>query len=191
MKRRSTLAFLAAASAIPSAARAQAKRLPRLCLLTFDSEASDGRRYSTFFDRLRALGHIDGQTITIDWLSSSTRQADFSILAEECVRNRVDLIVGVTTPAATAAKRATSTIPIVTLAIGDPVGSGLVDNLARPGINLTGTTTLAPAMRVKGLELLKQAVPGLKRVMVLTYASDPISRVQVDALRQAAPALGV
>jgi putative ABC transport system substrate-binding protein len=96
-----------------------------------------------------------------------------------------------TTPGAQALKNATSTIPIVMVALGDPVGTKLVDSLNRPGGNVTGMSQMTSGLAAKRLELLKEAVPSLSRVLVLTYLVDPISPLQVQALKAAAPALNV
>jgi putative tryptophan/tyrosine transport system substrate-binding protein len=96
-----------------------------------------------------------------------------------------------TTPAAHAVKKATALIPTVMVALGDPVGTGLVDSLARPGGNITGMSQMTSGLAAKRLELLKQAIPGVSRVMVLTYLVDPIAPLQVTALKDAAPTLGI
>jgi putative ABC transport system substrate-binding protein len=148
-------------------------------------------RFEAFFQALRDLGYVDGQTITIDYLSADGHGERFPALAEECLRLKADIIALSTTPAARAAKNATRTIPIVMIALGDPVGTGLVDSLARPGGNVTGMSMMVPELAVKRLELLKEAVPGISRVLVLTYLVDPIAPLQVKALKAAAPSLGV
>ena len=96
-----------------------------------------------------------------------------------------------TTPAAQAAKRGTRTVPIVMIALGDPVGTGLVESIVRPGGNVTGMSMMVPELAVKRLELLKEAVPRISRVLVLSYLADPIEPFQVAALDRVAPSLGV
>ena len=140
---------------------------------------------------LRDLGYVDGQTITIDYLSADGRGERFPALAAECLRLKADIIVVSTTPATQAAKNATRTIPIVMIALGDPVGTGLVDSLARPGGNVTGKTIMVSELAAKRLALLKEAVPKISRVLVLSYLVDPIAPLQVKALKEAAPSLGV
>ena len=137
------------------------------------------------------LGYVDGQTITIDYLSADGHGERFPSLAAECLRLKADIIAVSTTPAAQAAKNATRTIPIVMIALGDPVGTGLVDSLAQPGGNVTGMSMMVPEVAAKRLELLKEAVPGISRVLVLSYLADPIAPLQVKALQQAARSLGV
>ena len=171
----------------------QSKKIPRLCFLSFDPGTLQSRssRFDAFFEGLRDLGYLDGQTITIDYLSADGRGERFPALAAECVRLQADIIVVSTTPAAQAAKNATRTIPIVMIALGDPVGTSLVDNLAHPGGNITGMSMMVPELAAKRLGLLKQAVPGISRVLVLSYLADPIAPLQVTALKEAARSLGV
>jgi putative ABC transport system substrate-binding protein len=171
----------------------QSKKIPRLCFLSFgpDTLQSQSPRFDAFFDGLRDLGYLNGQTITIDYLSADGRGERFPALAAECVRLQADIIVVSTTPAARAAKNATRTIPIVMIALGDPVGTGLVDSLAKPGANVTGMSQMVPELAAKRLGLLKGAMPALSRVLVLSYLADPIAPLQVAALKQAAPPLGL
>jgi putative ABC transport system substrate-binding protein len=134
---------------------------------------------------------VDGQTVSIDYLSADGHGERFPALAAECLRLKADIIAVSTTPATEAAKKATRTIPIVMVALGDPVGTGLVDSLAHPGGNVTGMSMMASDVAAKRLELLKEAVPGISRVLVLSYLADPIAPLQVKALEKAAPSLGV
>jgi putative ABC transport system substrate-binding protein len=175
------------------AAAQHAATVPRLCFLTFDPGTADAPspRFGAFFQGLRDLGYVPGHTLVLDYLHPAGRGERFPSLAAECVRVKADIIVASTTPAAQAAKVATAAIPIVMLHLGDPVGTGLVDSLARPGGNVTGTSSMVPAIAAKRLELLKEALPRLSRVLVLSYLVDPIASLQVKALEQAAPALGV
>jgi putative ABC transport system substrate-binding protein len=188
--------------AAPLAAEAQqAGTSPRLCFLTFASRPTPSSKVSSsraspvqfdpFFQRLRDLGYVEGQTITIDYLSADGRGERFPALAADCLRLKADIIVVTTTPAAQAAKKVTATIPIVMIPLGDPVGTGLVASLARPGGNVTGLTFLASGLSAKRLELLKEAVPSISRVLVLSYLVDPIAAPQVKELQRAARSLGV
>jgi ABC-type uncharacterized transport system substrate-binding protein len=181
-----------AAAAWPFSAPAQQPtNIPRLCFLTFDPGTLQSTRFDAFFHGLRDLGYVDGQTINIDYLSADGRSERFSALAAECLRLKADIIALSTTPAAQAAKNATHTIPIVMIALGDPVGTGLVASLAQPGGNVTGMSLMVPELATKRLQLLKEAVPGISRVLVLSYLADPIAPLQVKALNAAAPLLGV
>jgi putative ABC transport system substrate-binding protein len=137
------------------------------------------------------LGYVDGQTITIDYLSANGQGEHFPYLAADCARLKADVIVVTTTPAANAAKNATRAIPIVMYPLGDPVATGLVASLARPGGNVTGLTFMASGLAAKRLELLKEAVPKISRVLVLSYRVDPIAAPQLKELESAATTLGV
>jgi putative ABC transport system substrate-binding protein len=167
--------------------------MQRLCFLTFDpgTAQSPTPRFEAFFQGLRELGSANGETLTIDYLSAKGRTDQYPALAAECVRLNPDVIAVTTTPGAHALKQETATIPIVMVALGDPVGTGIVDSLARPGGNITGMSQMTSELAAKNLELLKEAVPGISRVLVLTYLVDPISPLQVQALKGVAPSLGV
>jgi putative ABC transport system substrate-binding protein len=193
MRRREFISLLGvAAVAWPLAAQAQQhKSIPRLCFLTFDPTASRSTRFGAFFQGLLDLGYVEGQTITIDYLSADGHGERFPMLAAECLRLKADIIAVSTTPATQAAKNATRSIPIVMIALGDPVGTGLVDSLAQPGGNVTGMSMMASDVAAKRLELLKEAVPAISRVLVLSYLADPIAPLQVKALEKAAHSLGV
>jgi putative ABC transport system substrate-binding protein len=169
------------------------KRVPRVCFLTFDpgTSQSPAKRFEAFFERLRELGYVNGQTITIDYLHPEGRSDRYPELAAECLHLKPDVIAVTTTPGAHALKKATTTIPIVMVVLGDPVGTKLVDSLGHPGGNITGMSQMTSVLAVKRLELLKQAVPELSRVLVLTYLVDPISPLQVEAMKEAASTLGV
>jgi putative ABC transport system substrate-binding protein len=184
--------FALLALALPLATEAQsAATIPRLCFLTFDSSTLLSNRFKPFFEGLRDLGWVDGQTITIEYLSADGRGERFPALAADCLRLHADIIVATTTPAAQAAKSATRTIPIVMYTLGDPVATGLVASLAQPGGNITGTTAMTTGTAAKRLSLLKEAVPGMSRVLVLSYLVDPIAAPQVKELKSAANSLGV
>ena len=193
MRRREFITLLGgAAAAWPIGARAQQHpHIPRLCFLTFDPPASRSTRFDPFFQGLRDLGYVDGQTIIIDYLSADGDGERFPALTAECLRLRADIIAVSTTPATRVAKNATRSLPIVMLALGDPVGTGLVDSLAKPGGNVTGMSAMLSELAAKRLALLMEAVPGISRVLVLSYLADPIAPLQVKALQDAAGSLGV
>ena len=177
MRRREFITLVGSATvAWPLAAQAQQPRnIPRLCFLTFDPGTLRSTRFEAFFETLRDLGYVDGQTISIDYLSADGRGERFPALAAECLRLKADIIAASTTPATQAAKEVTRTIPIVMIALGDPVGTGLVDSLAQPGGNVTGMSMMFPEVATKRLQLLKEAVPSISRVLVLSYLVDPIA----------------
>jgi len=195
MERRTFIATLAGGLlAAPLAAEAQpARKLPQLCFLTFDpgTARSPSPRFAAFFQGLQDLGYLNERTIAIHYLSADGHNERFPGLVAECLRLKPDIIAVTTTPAAQTAKTATSTVPIVMVALGDPQGTGLVDSLARPGGNVTGMSQLTSGLAAKRLALLKEAVPRISRVLVLTFLVDPIAPLQVKALKEVAPSLGV
>jgi putative ABC transport system substrate-binding protein len=127
-----------------------------------------------FLEGLRTLGYVQGQNIVIEYRSAEGRFETLPVLADELVRLKVDVIVAPTTPVARAAKGATSSIPIVFTAVGDPLGAGLVASLSRPGGNVTGMTDMGVELAGKQLDLLKQLVPRLKRVGALGHPADKV-----------------
>jgi putative tryptophan/tyrosine transport system substrate-binding protein len=192
VKRREFITLLGGAAAWPLAARAQQpKTIPRLCFLTFDPGTLQSNRFDGFFQGLRDLGYANGQNIAIDYLSAEGNGERFPALAAECLRLKADVIAVSTTPAAQAAMAATHTVPIIMIGLGDPVRTGLVNSLAQPGGNVTGLSLMVPEVAAKRLGLLKEAIPGISRVLVLTYLADPIAPLQVKALEEAARSLDV
>ncbi len=192
MRRGEFITLLGGAAMWPLAARAlQPKKVPRLCFLTFDPGTLQSNRFEAFFQGLHDLGYANGQNIAIDYLSAEGSGERFPALAAECLRLKSDIIVVTTTPAAQAAIAATRTIPIILIALGDPVRTGLVKSLAQPGGNVTGMSLMVPEVAAKRLGLLKEAIPGISRVLVLAYLADPIAPLQVNALEDAARSLGV
>ncbi|MBM3523787.1 MAG: ABC transporter substrate-binding protein [Alphaproteobacteria bacterium] len=179
--RRSILAGAAAlAAAIPS--RAQQPRLPRIGFLILDNPSGIRDR---LLEALRERGLVDGRTVVVEYRSAEGVVARLDELAAELVRLPVDLIIANQTPAATAAKRATSRIPIV-MSAGDPVGTGLVASLARPGGNVTGFASIAAEVVGKGIELLREISPGLNRVGALINGNDPFGVPLLEQARRAA-----
>ena len=140
---------------------------------------------------LRDLGYVEGKTIALEERSSQGRNERFSDLASELVRLKVTVIVTWGTPATLAAKQATTTIPIVMAAVGDPVKSGFVSSLAHPGGNVTGLTGLGPELARKRLEILKDAIPNLSRVAFLWNPTNPLQRSWLAEIQAGARALGV
>src|SRR5215212_9886957 len=193
MRRRAFLVAFGGAAAWPMIAHAQRQNIPRLCFLTFDPGTLRTRssRFDAFFQGLHDLGYQDGRTIDIRYLSAENDDARFPSLIDECLSLKPAVIAVTSAPAAHLLKKATSTIPIVMMALGDPLGTGLVDNLAKPAGNITGMSLMVPELAVKRLELLKQLVPTLSRVLVLSYLSDPIAPLQVKAMNALALSIGV
>jgi putative ABC transport system substrate-binding protein len=191
MKRRAFIALLGGAAAWPLAARAQGTpKVPRVGILDFFPSAASADFIEPFQDALRELGYSDGRNIRVEYHSAEQDGDRAARLAADLVRSEVDIIVAVATPAAHAAKRATATIPIV-MTVADPLATGLVASLARPGGNLTGVTTTSPDLAGKRLELLRELRPGAARVAFLGAANDPNTATFVRATRAAAESIGV
>ena len=139
----------------------------------------------------RALGYVEGKNIAFEYRYADNKLDRLLVLADELVRQKVDVLVTTSTAEALAAKNATRTIPIVFLGTGDPVAAGLIDSLARPGGNITGFTTIAPVLAGKRLELLKETVPNLSRVAVLWNPQIPGVESQWKESQLAALELGL
>jgi len=170
------------------------RKIPRIGYLATEPESPFGG-IEAFRQGLRDLGYVEGQNIALTSRFTETRDERARDLASDLVQTGVDVIVARTTVAALAAKDATSTIPIVFLDVGDPVARGLVTSIARPGGNLTGLASFSSVgLNAKRLELLLQAVPGVRRVAVLRYknpALQELARSSADVLRDATRAAGV
>jgi putative ABC transport system substrate-binding protein len=172
LRRREFMLALGAAAAWPRATRAQqGTKVARIgYLVTASLESPEGRAMADAFRLgLRERGYVEGQNIVIEYRSADGRIERFPQLANELVSLSLDLIVAPNTPAARAAQRVTTTIPIVVPVMGDPVADGLVASLARPGGNITGLTFLGPELASKRLGLLKQALPNASRVGALWH----------------------
>jgi len=191
--RRAFLAGAAAMIAAPRVARAQsAGKVYRIGYLGSGPEAAARRDplFPVFFlGRLRELGWAEGQNLTIEYRSSDGQDDRYRLLAEDLVRLKVDLIVAPGTSAALGARDATKTIPIVTVLVADPVSSGLVASLARPGGNVTGMSSAAADVAPKQLELLKELAPRLSRVAVLWNPTALVGPLR--AIEEAARTLNV
>ena len=148
-------------------------------------------RTEAFQQALRELGYVEGKNIVIEWRSAQGQQDRLPALVAELVRLKVDLIVSAGASATRAAKDATAMIPMVMTQDNDPVASGFVASLARPGGNITGFSTLSAELHGKQLELLKQTLPGLARVAVLRSSTDPGDARSPRETEAAARALGV
>ena len=141
--------------------------------------------------RLRELGWIEGRTVTIEYRWAEGRSERAAEIAAEFVRLKVDVIVTQSTPAVLAAKQATSVIPIVFGSAGDPVGTGVVANLARPGGNITGLSGQATDTAAKRLELLREVVPNLRRLAIMGNVGNPFNVLEMDEVQAAARTLGL
>jgi putative tryptophan/tyrosine transport system substrate-binding protein len=182
-RRRFLLTAMAGALATPLAAGGQeAGKVWRVGHLSTGSISSGRPLNKVFQEQLRELGYIDGQNVVFTFRGADGNNDRLPALADELVRLRVDILVTAGTPAAVAAKQATSMIPIVTAIVADPVGAGLVTSLARPGGNVTGIANLDDELTGKRLALLNDAVPGLSRVAIMWKTGNPAHKT---ALREA------
>jgi putative ABC transport system substrate-binding protein len=162
-------------------------RVPRVGVLANEPWSPiDGLR-----DGLAQSGYVDGKTVTIDYRWSRGRPEQLAAMVEELLKAKTDVIVTVGTPPVLAAKRATSTVPIVMGLIGDPVGAGVVSNIARPESNVTGVSVLAAELEPKRLEVLKELIPGLSRVAILGNAGNPYSAIAIKHAERGAENLGL
>jgi putative tryptophan/tyrosine transport system substrate-binding protein len=195
MPRRTFMALVSGGLlATPLSAEAQqATKVARIGILGPVVEPT--KRFDVAFRQgLRDLGYVEGSNLVIEYRSAEGKVERLPALAAELIALNVDVIVAVTTPATLAAKQATRTIPIVFVGAADPVGSGLVATLARPGGNVTGLTNLSAELGGKRLELATQVVPGVSRVAVLYQPGAFVERTEKDMLKAtdvAARALGV
>jgi putative ABC transport system substrate-binding protein len=183
---RGSLALLA----MSRVGEAQPGKVPRIGLLETGSLAARAPLGGAFRQAMRELGYVEGRTVAFEARGADGESERLAALAAELVRLKVDIIVTSGSSAATAAHRATATIPIV-LASGNPVELGLVASLARPGGNLTGITTLSAELSAKRLEMARQVVPGASRLAILGDAGSAISVSGVRQTQAAAQALGV
>jgi putative tryptophan/tyrosine transport system substrate-binding protein len=190
--RRKFLATLGgAAAAWPLAARAQqAGKLPTIGFLVSGTPSSHSQWVAAFVRRLQELGWIEGRTVAIEYRWAEGRTERAAEFAAEFVRLKVDVIVTSATVVVIASKRATSVIPIVFMA-GDPVGTGLVASLARPGGNATGLSLQQTETAGKRLELLREVVPGLGRLAILANVGNPKSVLEMGEVQTAARTLGL
>ena len=178
------------ALSVPAAAQ-QPTGVPRIGYLTASTPSSMSARVEAFRQGLRELGYVEGKNIVIEWRFAEGKLDRLPALAAELVRLKVDVIVTSAPPATRPTKEATSTIPIVMAQDSDPVGSGFVASLARPGGNITGLATLAPEVSGKQLELLKEIVPKLSDVAVLGTSTRPGTAQMLKETELAARALKV
>jgi putative tryptophan/tyrosine transport system substrate-binding protein len=186
MRRREIIKLLGGAAATwPLAAPAQQPaRLPTIGFMGTSTPAAQGHMVAALVQRLRELGWIEGRTIAIEYRWAEGRNERYSEIAAEFVRLKVDAILTQGTQAATAAKQATSVIPIVFPSAGDPIGSGLVTSLARPGGNVTGLSNLGSDLAAKRLGLLREVLPGFHRLAVMVnaaYSGGVTEMLEIDA----------
>jgi putative ABC transport system substrate-binding protein len=192
MNRRELMLLLACAMTAPSALRAQYSAMPVIGYVVSGSDGPSGSYAVAFRQGLGEYGYVEGQNLAIEYRWAENHYDRLPALAADLVSRKVDLIVAGGTPSALAAKSATSTIPIVFTGVGDPVGAGLVDSLARPGGNLTGFSSFAVELNPKRIELLSELVPQAKLIAVLVNPSSPnVESIIIRDMQESASAKGL
>jgi ABC-type uncharacterized transport system substrate-binding protein len=193
MRRREFITLLGgAAAAWPIAARAQQPgKLPTIGFLGANTPSVQGRWIAAFVQRLRELGWVEGRNVAIEYRWAETRFERSPEIIAEFVRLKVDVIVTHATANILAAKQGTSVIPIVFAAVGDPVGIGVVDSLARPGGNITGLSNQFTDAAGKRVELLREVVPGLRRLAVLANVGIANAALEIGEVEAAARTIGL
>ena len=180
--------FVATASL---AAAQQPKQVPRIGFLGNSTAALEANLIGPFHDGMRALGYIEGQNIAIEYRWAEGKYERFPELIGELVGLKVEIIVTAGTPAAVAVKKAAPTIPLVMIAVGDPIGTGLMASLAQPGGNITGLSSIAVDLEGKRLELLREAIPKLSHVAVFSNPANAFHVLSEKEVQTAARAFGI
>jgi ABC-type uncharacterized transport system substrate-binding protein len=195
MRRRDFITLLSGTAATwvigPLAARAQQPAMRLIGLMGSGTAAAQSQWTTAFVQHLRELGWTEGRNVTIEYRWAEGRSERFAEIAAEFVRLKVDLILTHNTPPTLAAKQSTSTIPIVFATAGDPVESGIVTSLRRPGGNVTGLSSEAPDTAGKKIELLRQLVPGLRQLAILSDVGNPFATADARKIGEAARPLGL
>ena len=174
----------------PLAARAQQPaKMARIGFLGSTSPSGVTGRLDRFRDGLRDLGYVEGQNILIDFRWAEEDYAKLQELAAELIGLKVDMLVTYGTPGTLAAKRATTTVPIVMIVSGDAIATGLVTSLARPGGNITGSTFFDPELHAKWLEIIKEAFPSAGRIAILLNPDNPVIAADIKPMEQTAKSL--
>src|SRR4051794_35425708 len=193
MRRREfIIAIGGAAAAWPVAPQAQQPaKMPRIGVLGNSTPELESNLVGPFREGLRDFGYEEGRSIIIEYRWAEGVYRRFPNLIAELIALNVDVIVTAGTPAALAVKKATTSIPVVVIAVGEPVATGLVASLARPGGNITGVSSLSYGIEGKRLELLREMVPSISHIAVLWSADSPIQVIQEQETQAAAEALGM
>src|SRR6516162_9217894 len=191
LRRREFITLLGGAAAWPLAARAQQPaKMPTIGFLG-GSPSIEIQRVAAFVQRLRELAWIDGHNLAIEYRWAEGRKEQYTEAAAGLVRLKVDVIVTLATPSSLAAKQATSVIPIVFAGVGDPVGTGLVASLARPGGHVTGLSVQSDELASKRVELLRDVIPGLRRLAIMADVGNPGSVLEMGEAQAAARKFGL
>jgi putative ABC transport system substrate-binding protein len=191
MRRRDFFMLVGGVAAWPLATRAQQGKLPTIGFLGPATPSTYSQWVAAFVQRLRELGWIEGRNVTIEVRWAEGREERYAEIAAEFVRLKVDVIVMSGTAAVIAAKQATSAIPIVFAAAGDPLGAGLVASLARPGGNITGLSIQQTDSASKRLELLREVVPNLRRLAIMANVGTPGAVLEMREVQATGGSLGL
>jgi len=192
MKQLFSIPLVVAVVVVAALAQAQQpKKVPRIGFLGLPSASSFGKQMEALRAGLRDLGYLEGKNVLIDYRWAEGNYDRLSDLAGELVRLRVDILVTHGTPGTIAAKRATTTIPIIMTTSADAVASGLVESLARPGSNITGSTFFVPELNAKRLEIIKEPFPHTRRMAVLVSPDNPAMMPIIQAMELTAKSLNL
>jgi putative ABC transport system substrate-binding protein len=186
VKRREFITLIGTAVALPFAVCAQPHgRIPRIGLLNY------APFWSPLIEALRELGYVENHNLTIEYRLPRDKSERLSVLAAELVDHQVDVIVTFGAVATLAARSTTTTIPIVMIGVGDPLGTGLVPSLARPGANVTGNTIFGAELGAKRLEMLREMLPSVSRVAFLWNSANPANELHFHEVQRGAAAIGI
>jgi len=185
------VAVAALALAAPLVLFAQQQRIYRVGFLGNSTAALEAHLVGPFREGLRDLGYVEGRNVLIEYRWAEGKYERFPALIEDLIAQKVDVIVTAGTPATLAVKKVTTTVPLVMIAVGDPVGTGIVPSLSRPGGNITGLTSIAQELDAKRLELLREVIPKLSHIAVLWNSASPLQMIEQSRVRAAARALRV
>src|SRR6476620_2852195 len=193
MQRREFITLLSGiVAAWPLAARAQQPaKIPRIGFLGNSTATMEANLIGPLRDGLRELGYEEGRNVIIEFRWADGKYDQFPALVAELLAAKVDVIITAGTPATLAIKKVTSTVPLVFIAVGDPVGTGVVPNLGRPGGNITGLSSIAPDLEGKRLGLLREVVPNLSHVAFFLNPVNAFHSVSIRQARVAAQSLGI
>ena len=192
MRRRDFITLFGVATAWPLAARAQqAGKMPTIGLLGATTLLVESQRVAAFVQRLRELGWIEGRTVAIEVRWADGRTERFVEIAAEFVRLKVDVIVTQGTASVIAARQATAVVPIVFAGVADPVGTGLVTSLARPGSNVTGLSNQLVDLVGKRIEMLREILPGLRTLAIMANVGNPAPMLEMGEVSSMARTLGL
>jgi putative ABC transport system substrate-binding protein len=188
MRRRNFIIFASGAVLWPIAARAQQKKTHRIGILSQDLQPG---LLETFRDELNKRGYVEGSDISIELRNAEGHNERLPALADELLKLKVDVIVAVNTPAVQAAKKSTNTVPVVMMRVADPVKSGLVGSLARPGGNITGLSFMPDALGPKGVELLHEMLPKVTRMGAIYQGNNPGAVIIIDEVQRKGEQMGL